>query len=323
MQKIALVLLLSCFTLSGFAQVRDSITLKTATGDIYGTLTLPKNKRKVESVVLIVPGSGPTDRYGNNGIFVSYVLQILSDSLAKHGIASVRYDKRGLAASHAAVSGESALRFWTYGDDVADWIRMLHKDKRFKKVFVVGHSEGSLVAMLALQKVDAAGFISVAGAGEPADVTIMRQIHAYPNNPKVLVDSMQLIIDALKKEGHYSPVPKGIYQRLFRPSVQGYVASWFMYNPTQEIQKLHLPILIIQGKKDLQIDTAQAENLKAAKPDAELVYIPEMNHIFRDVATNDVHDNMLTYTEDKTPIDGLFVETVVGFIRRNEKGKRR
>lgn len=321
MQKIAIAILLSVFALPSHAQIRDSITLKTSTGDIYGTLTLPANKKKARSVVLIIPGSGPTDRYGNNGIFVNYTLQIFSDSLAKHGIASVRYDKRGFAASHAAVSGESALRFENYADDVDGWIAMLQKDKRFKKVFVAGHSEGSLVGMLALEKRKAAGFISIAGTGEPADVTIMRQLHSNPNNPKQMIDSMQLIIEALKKDGHYSPVPSGVYQMLFRPSVQSYVASWFRYDPTKEIQKLKLPVLLIQGNRDLQIDTAQVLNLKAAKPDAELVFIPEMNHIFRDVPTNDPHDNMATYTEPEMPIDGLFVESVVNFIRKNEKEK--
>lgn len=304
------------------AQVRDSMVLHTPTGDIFGTLTLPSNNKKVwDAVVLVIPGSGPTDRDGNNGVFVNNTLRIFSDSLAEHDIASLRFDKRGLAASEKAVKGESELRFDTYGADAADWIKLLKKDKRFKKVFVAGHSEGSLVAMLALQKENAAGFISIAGTAEPADVMIARQLSWNPNNPKVMVDSMLLIMDSLKKYGHYDHVPTGIYQMLFRNSIQGYVASWFKYDPREEIKKLKLPILLIQGKKDLQMDTIQAVNLKAAQPKAELVFLPMMNHIFRDVAGNTPQENMITYSDPEAPIAGQFVEAVVKFVQEHS-GKK-
>lgn len=318
MQKITLGILLTLLTFSGIAQVRDSIVLHTATGDIFGTLTLPSNNKKAwDAVVLVIPGSGPTDRDGNNGVFVNNTLRMFSDSLALHGIASLRFDKRGLAASEKAVKGESELRFDTYGDDAAAWIHMLKKDKRFKKVFVAGHSEGSLVGMLALQKENAAGFISIAGTAEPADVMITRQLSWNPNNPKVMVDSMLLIMDSLKKYGHYDHVPSGIYQMLFRPSVQGYVASWFKFDPREEIKKLKLPILLIQGKKDLQMDTIQALNLKAAQPKAELVFLPLMNHIFRDVESNTPQLNMATYSNTEEPIDSQFVEAVVKFVQEH------
>src|SRR6476469_1360645 len=124
------------------------VVLHTATGDLFGTLMLPANFSK-GPVALIIAGSGPTDRNGNNPVMKNESLRMLAQGLATHAIASLRYDKRGIAESKAAMKGEANLRFEDYIKDAQDWIDLLKKDKRFTKVVVIGHSEGSLIGMVA------------------------------------------------------------------------------------------------------------------------------------------------------------------------------
>ena len=314
MQKTILPLFLLFFAQASFAQVNDSVVLKTATGNISGTITVPVKKFK-GAIVILVPGSGPTDRDGNNGILLNANLRILSDSLAKYNIASLRFDKRGIGASKKAAPDETHLRFDDYVKDVRDWVTMLAKDKRFTKVFIAGHSEGSLVGMIAAQKAKIAGYISIAGAGMPADQLIMEQLSANPQVPKEFIDSSTYIFSQIKEKGSYSNVPSGFYQSLFRSSVQPYLASWVRYDPALEISKVKAPVLLIQGARDIQVDTAQVSLLAAASPDARVIIVSEMNHVFRDVETDDKNANIATYYSDKTPIDRMLIRSIVAFVR--------
>src|SRR5688500_8094666 len=117
----------------------DSIALGTATGALHGTLLLPQVPSARVPVVLIIAGSGPTDRDGNSPLLsgTNNSLKLLAEGLAVHGIASVRYDKRGIAASRPAGTSEAALRFDTYIDDAAAWIALLRRDPRFSSVGVI------------------------------------------------------------------------------------------------------------------------------------------------------------------------------------------
>ena len=154
----------------------SEIVLKTSTGDIYGTLTVPA-AGGVTPVVLIVPGSGPIDRNCNSTAGINTdAYQMLADGFAGNGISTVRYDKRGVGESKDAMTAESDIRFETYIHDVVDWISKLKSDKRFSKIFILGHSEGSLIGMIVAQQADVAGFISLAGVGRPADEVLKDQL---------------------------------------------------------------------------------------------------------------------------------------------------
>src|SRR5262249_19557543 len=145
------------------------IALTTSTGAISGTLVMPAATGKVP-VVLIIAGSGPTDRNGNSpalpGRNNSY--KMLAEALAADGVASVRYDKRGIAESKAAAAREADLRFEMYVDDAAAWVNQLRADPRFSRVIVAGHSEGSLIGMLAAANAKADAFVSIAGVARRA-----------------------------------------------------------------------------------------------------------------------------------------------------------
>ena len=214
----------------------SNIFLKTPKGNISGTLLVPVGKQKLP-VVLIIAGSGPTDRNGNQGVVVqTNAYEMIADSLYKKGIASLRYDKRGVGESIAAIGSEADLSFEDGINDAAAFIQMLKSDSRFSKVIVLGHSEGSLVGMVAAERAKADGYISIAGAGERADKLIERQIKAQSPS---LASKATLLFDSLNRG--YSVDPPADLLMIFRPSVQPYIRSWLKYDPQQEIKKLKIP----------------------------------------------------------------------------------
>lgn len=319
--RCSLFLLLLFFPLSLFALQKDSlVNLSTATGTLYGTLTSPTAKTAVP-LVIIIAGSGPTDRDGNQHGLKNNSLLALGDSLARKGIASLRYDKRGIGASKPAAPDESKLRFDNYVSDAADWVKRFQRDKRFSNIYIAGHSEGSLIGMLAAQRIPVAGFISIAGVAVSADSVVLVQLAASPNIAKSMVDSMRMFFGMLRKGQTIDPVPKGFYQALLRKSVQPYVASWMKYNPAQEIAKLHVPVLIVQGTTDIQVDTSNAYALAAAKPGAKLVMIQNMNHVLKEVS-RDISDNQLSYVDPGFLLKQELTPAIAAFIFSVEKKKK-
>ncbi|WP_289665029.1 alpha/beta hydrolase [Flavobacterium panacagri] len=284
--------------------------LKINTDQLFGTLTTPDLTKKYP-VALIIAGSGPTDRNGNNAMMKNNSLKMLAEALAKNGIASLRYDKRGIGESKAAGGdSESTLVFENYIQDVKSWINFLRQDKRFSKVIVIGHSEGSLIGMIGGAKADK--FVSIAGAGDSADKIIKAQIGA--KKMKQLDDMTFPIIDSLKS-GHTVNKVDPMLNSLFRPSIQPYLISWFKYNPQTEIKKLTIPILILQGSSDLQVSLQDAENLAEANKNSEKQVIDKMNHIMK-IIEGDHNDNMASYNNETLPISETLVDRIVSFIQK-------
>jgi hypothetical protein len=284
------------------------VILETKTGQIFGTLTTPKRFFKIP-VVLIIAGSGPTDRDGNGPMLKTNAYKKLAYALAENNIASIRYDKRGIAESKAALKKESDIRFDDYVNDAKEWIQLLKKDNRFSKIIVIGHSEGSLIGMLAAGKADM--FISIAGAGQTIDKTLKEQLSAQP---KEILELSNPIIESLKKGKTVDKVDPKV-EMLFRLSVQPYLISWFKYDPQIEIQKLNIPILIIQGTKDIQVTVEDAKRLSKANPKAQLVLLDKMNHIFITVE-GDRQANIATYNNPAIPLADGLVKNITDFIMK-------
>ncbi len=318
MKKLSLTLI--CALLSVFCSAQSSsvstggeseITLKTATGDIYGTLNLAQVS-KPAPVVLIIAGSGPTDRNGNSQLGVkSDAYKMISAELAKNGIYSVRFDKRGIAASADAGKSEAMLRFDDYVNDVVAWVELLKSDKRFSKIYILGHSEGSLIGMIAAGKADVAGYISVAGLGRCADKIIKEQL--VGKLPPSLESESNRILDSLVAGKTVANVNPNLMV-LYRPSVQPYMISWMKYDPAVEIKRLKVPVMIVQGKNDIQVSVTDASILSSAKPDAKLVIIEKMNHVLKDCEP-DMQSNMATYRDPMIPLNTLFVDELVKFLK--------
>jgi len=298
------------------AQTREQpIGLDTPGGQVAGTLALPAATAAAAPVpvVLILAGSGPTDRDGNSAMLPGHndSLKMLTAALADAGFASVRYDKRGIAASRAAAPDESALRFDTYVDDAVAWIGKLQADPRFTRVTVLGHSEGALVGLLAARRGAAAAYVSVAGVAQAPGMVLRRQLAG--KLPPELAAANERILSALEHGQTVAEVPPAL-AALYRPSVQPYLISWMRYDPAKELAALGIPVLIVQGTTDIQVGVDQAELLKAARPDAVLAIIPGMNHVLKEVPADPARQQA-SYGDPALPLAPGLAAGIVGFLR--------
>ncbi len=287
------------------------LSIETNYGSIFGSLVLPDKKDNIP-VVIIVPGSGPTDRDGNNPMMgKGYIYYELARHLQDNGIASLRFDKRGIGESRRALRKEEDIRIDYYIQDLVLWINMLTEDNRFSKVIVLGHSEGALIGMVALQRVKADAFISVGGMGRNLADLLKEQLSELPEATK---NEAFEIIDSIQKGNLVSKVKEEL-NVILRPEIQPYLASTFQYNPTKELAKLDIPILIMHGTTDLQVSEKDAQLLAASNAKADMIIIEGMNHVFREVGM-DKHQNFKSYGDSEIPLMASFIDTVAGFVKK-------
>jgi len=286
----------------------SEIILKTSTGDIFGSILTPENNPK-DIVVLFISGSGPTDRDGNNPQMKNNSIKFLAEDLNNAGIPSVRYDKRGIAASVAAMGKEEDLRFSHYADDVRAWIDFLTKD--YKRVVVIGHSEGAQVGVLAaIDNPKVAAVITIAGAGRKIGVVLREQLAVQS---AALLTMAEPFLKSLENGETVDNVPP-MLMSLFRPSVQPYFISWLAIDPAVEIAKITVPVLIIQGETDIQTSPEDATLLQKGQPNATMRIIPSMNHVFKEIATTDMALQMQTYINPNLKNIPTLSQEIVTFI---------
>ena len=296
------------------ATAEHSPKLDTPTGQLAGTLLIAENNngKHSEHIALIIAGSGPTDRNGNNPMMRNNSLKMLAESLAGEGISSLRYDKRGIGESAGAAIAESDLRFEDYINDAKLWVDFLSTEHPNKRITIAGHSEGALIGAVVAQASSVDKFVSLAGAGRSIDKVLREQLNAQP---AIVSQSAIPIIDSLLAGKTVGDVPTFL-TALFRKSVQPYLISWFAYSPQKVIAKLHKPVLIVQGTTDIQITQQDAKMLAAANPKAKLVMIDNMNHIFKQ-APSERTANIATYSQPDLPIAPGLIEVVANFIKQN------
>ncbi|HEX8284256.1 MAG TPA: alpha/beta hydrolase [Pyrinomonadaceae bacterium] len=299
------------------ASKSEPAVLDTPGGKLHGTLELPARGAAPYPVVLIIAGSGPTDRNGNSGVLpgANNSLKYLAEGLAAGGIASLRHDKRGVAESVMAAKSEADLRFDTYIEDAVLWGRKLRADPRFSTLVVAGHSEGSLVGAVAAQRLGADAFISIAGAGRRLDVVALEQLK--PQLSPELYARSEAVFKSLV-EGKAVPDAPQELAMLFRPSVQPYLISWLKYDPPKEVAKLAVPVLVAQGTHDIQARAEDAKALAAAKPDARLLLVEGMNHVLK-MTPADPKQQTASYSDPALPVAPRFLAEVVAFVKGVKK----
>jgi pimeloyl-ACP methyl ester carboxylesterase len=276
---------------------------------IHTVLTKPNNL-ETPILAIIIAGSGPTDLNGNQPNLKNNSLLYLSNALVDNNIATVRFDKRGIAKSSYLGFNESGLKIELYADDVNVLINHF-KSKGFRKIYLIGHSEGSLIGLISAQKSNPEGFISLCGAGNSADILLKKQLKS--KLPTAFFNQVELIIDSLKNGQLVNSVPTQL-NSLFRPSVQPYLISWFKYSPTYLLKDLTCPTLIIQGEKDLQIDVQEAEILAKSTLNGNFVLIKDMNHVLKTIS-GDIQENVASYTNPDLPLNEEIVKNIVAFIK--------
>ena len=297
------------------AAVASPITAPGPQGPLAGTF---EDAGKGAPVVLMIPGSGPTDRDGDSprGLTAAS-LRLLAEALADKGVSSVRIDKRGMFGSKAAVADPNKVTIGDYAEDAHNWVKAIRQRTGAPCVWVLGHSEGALVALAAAQQPQGiCGVISVSGAGRRLSDVIREQLRANPANAPVL-DSAMAALDSLDRGQHVdvSTMNRALLP-LFAPQVQDFLIDDFRYDPARLAASLKVPLLIVQGERDLQVSTADAKALAAAQPKAELVLVPAMNHVLKDVASDERQANLATYADSSLPVDTALVDAIAAFVKR-------
>ncbi|HEY0207064.1 MAG TPA: alpha/beta fold hydrolase [Acetobacteraceae bacterium] len=277
---------------------------------LHSTLLLPDGTGPHPALILL-PGSGPVDRDGNLPGLVNNSLRLLAEGLAEQGIATLRADKRGVGASHAAAPDEALLRLETYVDDTVRWMRALGGDPAVARVGLLGHSEGALIAMLAAQRAALDRLVLVAGAGSPAGPALLRQLAAGGTPPELVAAARGIVARLLGGEA-VAQVPREL-AGLFRPSVQPYLTSWLLRDPAAELAAVRCPVLVVQGAADLQMQLSDARLLAASCPGARLLLVPAMNHVLKAPAEGRAA-NLAAYADPGLPLAAGLVEGIARFV---------
>ena len=268
-------------------------------------------------VVVIIPGSGPTDLDGNNPLGVTAAsYRLLAEALAKRGITTVRIDKRGMFGSKAAVANGNDVTIAEYAADAHAWAKAARTATGAKCVWLLGHSEGSLVALAAGQdRRDLCGVISVSGVGRKFGTVLREQLTANPANAPILPPALAAL-DRLEQgqrvDAKTLPAP---LQPLFGEAIQPYLINLMAQDPAQLAGSLKLPLLVVQGDRDLQVKVTDARALAAAQPKAKLVLVPGVNHVLKSVATDDPVANFATYADPSLPISTGVVDAIAAFVK--------
>ena len=300
--------LLCVFTFS-YSFSNDYVINSFDNHSIHGTLLESADSNSVLSI--IISGSGPTDRDGNNTSLKSDYLKMLAEGLFENGISSYRYDKRGVGNSIGNIQSGNDIKFIDYINDVVSIINHFKDTKEYKRIVVIGHSEGALIGMIASRLI-ADKFISIAGAGEDYLTLIQRQLSIQPPYVKSMSDP---VIEKLKNKELVDSVPP-LLNSLFNKTVQQYLIDASSYDPKEEISKLDISVLIVQGSNDIQIEVKDAQLLHNAATKSRLEIIQGMNHVFRQAPENRLL-NMQTYGNPELPIDNSLVNLIVDFLNED------
>lgn len=290
-------------------------------GPLKGTMLSPSTA--APPVVLMIPGSGPTDRDGNNPLGVKAAsLRLIAEGLAAQGIASVRVDKRGLFASAAAVPDANAVTMEDYATDVHAWVSSIRARTGAKCVWLLGHSEGGLVALTASRKTAASrepdgicGLILVSAPGRPLGTVLREQLHANPANAPLLDQADHAIAELEAGRRVDASTLHPALAPLFRANVQGFLISAMALDPAKLVAAYRGPVLILQGERDIQVSPQDAALLGQAQPKAELRLLPDTNHVLKVVTTDDRGANLATYADPGLPLAPQIVPDIAAFVR--------
>jgi pimeloyl-ACP methyl ester carboxylesterase len=300
--------------IAALAAVTTAMTIPGPKGDLAGTFA---DAGKKAPVVLIIPGSGPTDRDGNNPLGVQGApYRMLADALAAKGISTLRADKRGLFESRAAISDPNAVSIADYAADAHNWADALRKRTGANCVWLLGHSEGGLIALAAAQQPQGiCGLILIAAPGRKLGSIIREQLEANPANAPLLSQA-RTALDSLEagKMIDTTAMPAPLMP-LFNAKVQPFLIDLLRQHPAALAAATKLPMLIGRGGKDIQVASADAQALHEARPDATLLMPPKMNHVLKDVDGDDRVSNLAAYAEPNLPVDVALVDGIVAFVK--------
>jgi len=306
MKTLALFTLILFGTSIVNAQIQsEEITIQNKEIQLPGTLTYSQENTPL---IIWVHGSGPIDRNGNQpaqNVNANYIKQF-RDAVNTKNIAFFSYDKRTANKENSAFLKDTKIM--DFASDAQAAVNHFKNKKIFSEIILIGHSQGSLVAMFASKNVTK--YISIAGAGETIDKILVQQISK--NNP-TLGEAAKQQFDTLRMKGKIEVVHPFLIS-LFAKPMQSFWSAWMSLNPLEEIKKLTVPVLIIHGNKDLQVNIENAKALHTANLKSKLVIIKNMNHVLKDIQKEE--DNLSSYYSNAFPISEKLIETIVSFVKK-------
>ena len=283
-------------------------------GPLQGTFV---DAGKGAPVAVIVPGSGPTDRNGNNPMGVTAApYRLLAEALAAKGISTVRIDKRGMFGSKGAIPDANKVTIADYAADARAWAKAAAAKAGTKCAWLIGHSEGGLIALTAGQQRDGiCGVVALAAPGRKLGVVIREQLKANPANAPLLEPAEKALVEleaGRMVDATTLPAPLA---PLFNASVQPFVIDLLAKDPAALAASLSVPLLIVQPGADLQVSISNAQALVAAQPKAKLVVVPGVNHVLKAASATDRAANMATYADPSLPVAPAVVDAIAGFVK--------
>ena len=295
-----------------------AVTAPGPKGVLAGTYTDAGPK---SPLVLMLPGSGPTDRDGNNSAGVTAApYRLLAEALAAQSISTLRADKRGMFGSAAAIADANGVTIADYVTDIRSWADTMQVRQKRSCIWLLGHSEGGLIALVAAQnRTGICGVILVASPGRKLDDVLREQLKSNPANAPLLPDAMRALDElGAGRQVDISAMHPAL-KSLFNPAVQPFLIDMFRHDPAKLAATLNMPMLIIAGGRDIQVTIADAEALATTQPKAKKIIIADMTHVLKSVATDDRAANMITYTNPSLPIHSELVTSIVAFVKNEGK----
>jgi uncharacterized protein len=299
------------------APIESFVQVRGPSGVLKGTML---SAGASTPVVLIIPGSGPTDRDGNNPLGIkASTYRLLAEGLAADGVSSVRIDKRGMFASGGA-GDPNHVTMADYAADAHAWAAEVRKQTGASCVWIAGHSEGGLVALVAAQDPkDICGLVLISAAGRPLGDILRAQLKANPANAPVL-DQALVAIAKLEAGEHVDVTGMNpALLPLFNPAVQDFLIDELRYDPAKLVAAYKGHIAIMQGTTDLQVSMADAKRLAKARYGTLLITFPGVNHVLK-VAPADRAANMATYADPSLPLAPGVADAIAKFIKGNPPG---
>ena len=284
-------------------------------GPLKATLVKPAGVTR-PPVVVILPGSGPTDRDGNNPYGVKgSTYRLLAEGLAAEGVASVRMDKRGMFANAGAAADPNRVFIDDLATDALAWAAKARAETGAPCAWLAGHSEGALVALVAAQKGEGiCGLILLSGGGRPYGTILRAQLQANPANAPLMGQALSALeaLEAGRRADTTGMHPALL--SLFHSAVQDFLINAMGKDPAKLIASYQGPVLILQGSTDVQVTLEDARLLKAAQPKATLTTLDGVNHLLKD-APADRAANLATYADPTLPLNPQVAPAIAGFIK--------
>ena len=305
---------LAALTLAGVAPgQRDTVlSFTNGTMTLEGTLQLPAGTGPWPAVVIIA-GSGPTDRNGNSPAGVSsdtYLL--LAQALAERGVASYRYDKRVLPSRKGTIANPMAMTLADFAADAAAAARMLRGRSDIGPVLFLGHSEGGTLAiMAAADGAPVSGLVLVSTAGRDIS-TIMREQIARQVPPALLAAFDTAWAGYIGSDTAVK-APAGL-EVLFQPGARAFMKHWQSIDPVALLRGISIPVLVVQGETDVQVTAADAKRLGSARPDVRVVLLPGVNHVLRLHSGATMAEQAATYTDKSLPLAPAVTPAIADFV---------